>query len=194
METELPRALIVNFFGGPGSGKTTAAARAFVELKLRSIEAENLDEVATQMIRLGQLQALTVQPFLFGQALYRLMVTARSTDVCLMDSPLLLNPIYDGDQSQHLEALVWEYHRRFRNLNFFVQRGTDVRDHRMDGRVHNLQESIRLDARIRAYLDDNLVPYTLLSHRQEDIIMAADMVQAAVRSGHAGAGVERLAG
>jgi predicted ATPase len=146
-------ALIVNFFGGPGGGKTTAGARLFTELKIRGIDTEMDMELARQMILMEHTSALECQPYLFGVALYKLRQTARNTDVVIMDSPLLLNPIYDRNASQALRALAIEEHNRFRNLNIFVERRANA-PHSMAGRVHDLRESILLDQRIRDLLDE----------------------------------------
>ena len=169
-------ALVVNFFGGPGTGKTTAAARLFVELKLRNVDCEMHDEQARQCIQQGQIGALDVQPYLFGLQLYKLRTTAKNTDVVIMDSPLMLNPIYDKAKSSALRALVLEEHRRFRNLNLFCARPTNA-PHSMVGRVHDLQESIVLDERIKALLQAEGESFREIGEAEDHIRSAADEVE-----------------
>ncbi|MDP9349353.1 MAG: ATP-binding protein, partial [Gemmatimonadota bacterium] len=168
-------ALIVNFFGGPGGGKTTAGALLFTELKLRGMDIEMDMELARQMILMEHLSALECQPYLFGVALYKLRQTARNTEVVIMDSPLLLNPIYDKFQSPALRALSIEEHNRFRNFNVFVNRPRNA-SHSMAGRVHNLQESLLLDERIKAFLREIGEPFIEISGEIEDIRSTADRV------------------
>ena len=155
--TRLP-ALIVNFYGGPASGKTTAAARLFVALKERGTDAEMHDEQARQCIQQGQLGALDVQPYLFGLQLYKLRTTVGRTDVVIMDSPILLNPVYDKAQSPALRALVLEEYHRFRNLNVVIDRSSTA-PHSMVGRVHDRHESTMLDERIVHFLEEQGVPF-----------------------------------
>ena len=174
-------ALVVNFFGGPGVGKTTAAAMLFVELKLRSADAELYDEQARQCILTGQVSALEIQPYLFGLQLYRLRTTARHTDIVVMDSPLLLNPIYDKNQSTPLRDLVLEEFYRFRNLNVVMERPRSG-VHSMAGRVHDAAESRVLDERIRRFLDDSRIPYRTMAGTREDIAHLADDVVADVEA------------
>lgn len=153
----------------------------FVELKLRSADAELYDEQARQCILTGQVSALEIQPYLFGLQLYRLRTTARNTDIVVMDSPLLLNPIYDKNQSIALRELVLEEFYRFRNLNVVIERPRSG-VHSMAGRVHDAAESRVLDERIRQYLDDTRIPYRTVAGTREEIVRLADDVVANVES------------
>lgn len=180
-------ALVVNFFGGPGSGKTTAAARLFTRLKMRGLDVELIDEVARTCIQTGQLGALEVQPYLFGMGLYRLRTTARNTDVVIMDSPLLLNPIYDAHQSAALRALCLEEHNRFANLNVRLTRlaarsplVADAETHSMAGRVHDAAESRDLDAAIGRFLAELAVPLVPCDGSAAHLDHLADVVAGAV--------------
>jgi hypothetical protein len=181
METSENGALVVNFFGGPGGGKTTAATQLFVALKLRNADAELHYELARQFITQGQLSALDVQPYLFGLALYKLIQTAKNTDIVIMDSPLLLNPIYDKWQSSAFRMLTLEEHRKFRNLNVWVNRPA-VTGHSMTGRVHDYAESLLLDQRIREFLKDEDIPHIELTPTPENVALLADRVIADVEA------------
>lgn len=168
-------ALVVNFFGGPGVGKTTTAARIFTALKMRGIDAELIDEVARTCIQTGQLGALDIQPYLFGQSLYRLKTTAKNTDVVIMDSPLLLNPIYDKRQSAGLKALCWEEHRLFPNLNIVLDRPATM-VHSTVGRVHDADQSEQLNKDIIRFLDEVRLPYVRMKVDDEGVEQVADWV------------------
>lgn len=148
------RALIVNLYGGPGTGKSVMAARLFAELKLRGVDVELQEEHARRTILLDQRAALRCQPFLFGQQVFELQQRAQSTDVVVLDSPLLLNPIYDRDRSPALEQLVHEHVARFHNLDVILQRAADSH-YSGSGRDHTLAESIELDGRIAAYVREH---------------------------------------
>jgi hypothetical protein len=174
-------ALVVNFFGGPASGKTTAAARLFVALKLRNADAEMHDEQARQCIQQGQISALEVQPYLFGLQLYKLRTSVKTTDIVIMDSPLLLNPIYDRAESPALRALVLEEHHKFWNLNVAVERPANA-PHSMIGRVHDRHESVLLDEKILRFLDVERIPYSVIPRDAEAIERLADEVVAMVTS------------
>jgi hypothetical protein len=169
------KALIVNVFGGPGGGKTTLGAMLFTELKMRGADVEMDMELARQMILMEHLSALDCQPYLFGVALYKLVQTAKNTDVVIMDSPLLLNPIYDQQESPALRALAVEWHERFRNLNVFVQRSRNSA-HSMAGRVHDYHESLLLDERIRLFLEELGLPYITCAGGSPGIEQLADTI------------------
>lgn len=174
-------ALIVNFFGGPGGGKTTAGARLFVELKMRGIDAEMDMELARQMILMEHVSAIECQPYLFGVALYKLQQTCKNTEVVVMDSPLLLNPIYDKVQSPALRSLSIEWHNRFRNLNVFIERPSNA-IHSMAGRIHDLHESVFLDQLIRDFLESESIPYLPVAADADSISQVADEVQRRVEA------------
>ena len=56
---------IINFFGAPGSGKTTATAEAFVHAKKKGYSAYLVQEYATELILQGDLETLKDQSKLF---------------------------------------------------------------------------------------------------------------------------------
>ncbi len=152
--------LIINLFGGPGSGKTTIAAELFSELKKLHLEVELVTEFAKDLIMQNNEDALNHQFYVTGVQAHRIWSAARKMDVVVVDSPILLGPIYDKRNSGTLRKLCIEYHNELNNLNVLLSRqGTP---HSMNGRVHSLTESIGLDNRIHRLLDELNINYLQL--------------------------------
>lgn len=145
------------------------AARLFVALKLRGVDVELQEEHARRAILQDQMSALLCQPYLFGQQLFELQRRAAQTDVVLMDSPLLLNPVYDRNRSPALEALVLESVAEFRELNLVLERPTHTY-HSLSGRIHTRAESIELDGRIQQVLDRHAVAYERVAFDSPDAV------------------------
>ena len=152
--------LLVNFFGGPGIGKTTAAAGLFVELKKRHIESELISEFPKDAVLEGRSQALKHQWYTTGTQAYRIDCAYKhhNLQVVITDSPVLLAPIYDTDSSRALLDLSFEHHNRYNNMNIVLTRNFEF-EHTMVGRVHSHTESVSIDKRITALLDSLEVPY-----------------------------------
>ena len=94
--------LIVNFFAGPGAGKTTCAWEVAAELKKRNIVTEYVPEYAKELVwdeRLDLLDgSFNNQMLLFQEQKRRLDRLVGKVDVVVTDSPLLLSVSYVQEQ------------------------------------------------------------------------------------------------
>lgn len=135
--------LVVNFFGGPGSGKSTAAAALFASLKERHISCELVTEFAKDLTWENNKLALTVQPYIFGNQYYRMVRCADKVDVIITDSPLLLIVAHNTDKrcGQELNNMAAAAFRSFNNLSFFLERPGSYES---DGRGETAEEAAKL--------------------------------------------------
>ena len=150
--------LCVNFFSGPGGGKTVAAASLFTTLKKLHIDSELVAEFPKDLVLEENRVALANQIYVFANQLFRVQCAYNNTKVAVVDSPLLLSAIYNPNTSRHLVDLVFEQHRKFNNLNIFVGRDPSY-PHSMHGRIHSLTESITIDNQILHLLETHDIPY-----------------------------------
>jgi hypothetical protein len=162
--------LCINYFGGPSSGKTVAAASLFTRLKKLHVDCELVAEFPKDLVLEGNTVALANQIYVMANQLYRIQCAYNSTVVAIVDSPILLSTIYNPHTSQHLIDLVFEQHTKFNNLNVVVQRDGD-HPHSMLGRVHSLTESVTLDNQIIQMLEDREIPYLDMGQWTEDLII-----------------------
>ena len=150
--------LIVNFFGGPGVGKTTAAAELFISLKKNNVGAHFVGDFAQECILEGNVESLRDQTYIFGNTHHRLLYSYQQSVVTVTDAPILLNCIYQEGLPDLFNQLVLAMHERFRNLNILLER-TEGYDHSMVGRVHSLFESLGIDKQVEHMLEQYEVPF-----------------------------------
>lgn len=161
--------LVINLFGGPGSGKTTTAAELFAALKKRHYNVELVTEFAKDLIMQNNPDALMHQFYVTGVQAHRIWSAAQKMQVVVVDSPILLGPIYDQRNSKAFLQLCIEYHQELNNLNIFL--GRKGVQHSMVGRVHSLTESVGLDNRIHRLLDELKVEYLSLEEMGMDELL-----------------------
>lgn len=69
--------IVVNFFGGPGAGKSTTSAHLFSLLKMSEINCELVTEFAKDLTWSESVKMLGFQPYVFGEQAWRIRATER---------------------------------------------------------------------------------------------------------------------
>jgi hypothetical protein len=145
---------VINFFGGPGVGKSTAAAKLFSTMKEQGLSCELVTEFAKELTWAGDRKALHCQPFVTGTQLFRLERLVSKVDYIITDSPLpvglLYSPLYD---TESFEKSVLDWFNWFHNYNILITRKPGK--YNQAGRNQNLDEAIAIDKRLLEFLDRN---------------------------------------
>jgi len=89
------KTIVVNLFGGPGSGKSTTAAAVFAELKLRGRNVELVTEYVKKWAWMGQQIGPFDQVYLFGKQARAEAMLYGKVEVIVTDSPILLSAYYE---------------------------------------------------------------------------------------------------
>lgn len=118
----MKKPLVVNFFAGPGAGKSTLSAAVFAELKFLGIDCELVREYAKDKVWEESYKTLDDQIYVFGKQLHRLNVLSGKVQVVITDSPIVLSMYYDKSMSQELRTLVLKEFHKFDNINYFINR------------------------------------------------------------------------
>lgn len=145
----LDQPLIINLFGGPGSGKSTMAARIFSELKEKNYNAELVTEYAKDLTWQESFKVLSNQVYVFAKQYHRIW-RLQDVDVVITDSPLLMSVVY-GDTSKTFKDLVVSEFSKMNNINVYLQR---VKPYNPKGRSQTLDQAKELDNRILNTLDE----------------------------------------
>lgn len=139
---------LINLHGGPGSGKSTAAAHIFSFFKSRHIKTELVGEFAKELIYLGNEVQLVNQVYILGSQYRKQKDLDRyGVDIAVSDSPLGLQLTYCHDKPYYNElvALVNKLDEEFNNINVFVRRANP---YQMHGRMQTEAEADVLSRRI----------------------------------------------
>ena len=141
------RTTIINFFGCPASGKTTAAFEKCAELK----------------------KALLNQRYLFVNQAKRLLRAYQKVDYIVTDSPILLNIVYarfNRRSNPEFEEEVIRMHKNFNNENHFLP--FNPARYRTDNRVHTVEQAQSIDGMVRQVFKECGMVYCEQCHKVSD--------------------------
>lgn len=149
--------VVINLFAGPGTGKSSTAARLFSELKWRGVETELTGEFAKDIVWEESFKQLDNQVWLFANQHHRIHRLLNKVKFVITDSPLLLSIIYAKDYSATFNQFVLEEHLKLNNQNYFLQR---TKKYSPVGRVQTEEEARQLDRTIWNALEKNRIDFT----------------------------------
>lgn len=151
---------VVNFFGGPGVGKSTTAAMLFALLKQQSISVELIHEAAKEYVWEEWSHIFGEQDYIFAHQ-HRLIrrLTRHNVEYAIVDSSILLSLFYMPDDFPHsFRQFVRDVFETYDNVNIFLERNRQF-EYQQDGRNENFQEALEIDRNIREYFVSNQIPF-----------------------------------
>ena len=170
------RTIVINAFGGPGAGKTTACLHIAAQLKKRGFSAEYVQEYAKELTWDKNFEMLDGSPehqkLIFAEQAKRLNRLVGKVDFVVTDAPLLLNSVYldpSYSKKQAYTKAVMERFQKYDNFCFVVGRDTSYFE--TIGRTQSLEESIQKDNEIVQLLKDNQVYFKTYSHDELDKVV-----------------------
>lgn len=154
--------IVVNLFGGPGSGKSTGSAYVFAMLKMHGINCELVTEFAKDKTWEHNMGALSNQAYVFGNQCYRMSRCADQVDVIITDSPLVLSVVYNKNSNPEngFNKMAIEVFNSYNNINFFLDR---VKPYNPIGRNQTEEESDNIGHDIEDLLVKNGIEYTTVA-------------------------------
>ena len=141
------KTIVVNLIGGPCSGKSTIAAELFSKLKRLGVKCELVPEYIKERIYEENKTIPTNQIAIFGMEHYGIANKLNKVDVIIHDGAFPNNILYNNEDNEEFNRLIVSEYMRFNNIDFFIDRG-DVKFETY-GRIHNLEQSIKLDKGIK---------------------------------------------
>lgn len=165
-------AVVINYFGGPGVGKSVAMARTFTDLKVRGYNVEMLSEVAKQFIYEDRMNAINNDYYLVARVNYLLSCLNDKVDIVVMDGSILNTNIYskwNDAYSEDFGKVVTSLFYGYDNISIYLKRDTEFKSG--EGRIHSEEESKTLDKLIKEELQLREVDYKVFSPmRYNDIL------------------------
>lgn len=167
--------LIVNAFGGPGVGKTTACWHIASELKKKGIYTEYVSEYAKELVYEEKWDMLDDsmknQTIILAEQQKRLDRLIGKVEVVVTDSPLLLSIIYANDKNDEFEKMIINKFNQYNNFNLVVLRNKK-QSFQQIGRKQNLEESIEKDKEIIDLLTKNNILFGTYYQSTLDVVVS----------------------
>ena len=146
------KTLVVNFYAGPGCGKTTAALELTAALKKAGYNVEYVSEYAKELVLEKRLDELQNQQGVTDEQYHRLDRLRGSVDMIVTDSPVLLGLIYgEGKIDAEYSEQIRQYYDSFENFDMLMVRNRST-GYQTEGRLETEQEAIARDAQIETML------------------------------------------
>ena len=172
---------IINFFGGPGTGKSTSASGLFSWMKENNYSVELIQEFAKDLVYEQNYTLLQNQIYVFSEQFRRQYRLLDKVDYIITDSPLLLSSVYFEYYLKDNEFFTDEYKhksidyfdssfRQFDNINFYIRRKT-VFD--VNGRNIDEENSKNID---------NIIYNKLINNLNNGILLETDSMNAKIDS------------
>jgi ABC-type glutathione transport system ATPase component len=152
--------LIVNLYGGPGSGKSTVAAELFSLLKRKNINAELVTEYAKDLTWQESFNVLKNQIYVFAKQHHRLWRVKDKVDVIITDAPLLISLVYGAAHGDAFKELVKEEYNLYRNYNVLLGR---PKHYESSGRTQTLEEAKLIDTMVSHVVWNNGYAFDLFT-------------------------------
>lgn len=154
---------IINFFGGPGCGKSSSSAQLFAMMKHDSHNVELVTEYAKHLTW-SKSQSIKCQPFVFGSQLVQLDILKGQVDYIITDSPILLSCVYNP--TPELSALALATHNSHDTFNIFLNR---KKEYAPIGRSQSEAEAIQIDKDVKTLLENQKISYIQCDGTKEGI-------------------------
>jgi hypothetical protein len=148
----------VNFFAGPGAGKSTTRAKTFGLFKDNKVNVEEVTEFAKDLTWDQNKAALADQLYILGTQNRRQYRLQGQVEWCITDCPLLLGAHYATPDflPNTFKNLIFELWDTYENYNFFIKR---TKPYSPVGRSQNEAEARAIDDNIRKMLVDHEIPF-----------------------------------
>lgn len=155
---------VINFFSGPGAGKSTTAALLFGEMKKINFNVELIHEAAKEYVWEEWSHIFGEQDYIFAHQ-HRLIrrLTRHDIEYAVVDSSILLSMFYMPDDfPQSFRPFVREVFDSYDNLNILIDRNPDL-PYIQTGRNESEEQAKEIDRKVRRYFDDNVIPYHVVT-------------------------------
>jgi hypothetical protein len=158
---------IINFFGGPGIGKSTQASGLFTEMKKNHMSVEYTYEFPKEVAWEGNVSQLRDQFFITANQHRNISRLYGKVDYIIVDSPIILGCFYEQRYGEGypasfygvtgLSKFIWNLFNQYDNINILLTRNNETYD--PSGRIQNLNEAVEIDCDIKETLTVNSIKY-----------------------------------
>jgi hypothetical protein len=170
----------LNFYSGPGTGKTTTSSDVFAKLKNRvihggmDIQVELVQEYIKNWAWEGRKPIGFDQVYVCAKQMRREEIPLRNgVDLIVTDSPLLMQCAYARKYNvpcwEHLVGAVEEFEKVYPSFHIFLERGD--RPYVAKGRFQTTEEAKQMDEYIKGMLTLYVPSFLSISYTDTDQIV-----------------------
>lgn len=169
------KTVVLNLYGGQGTGKSTMAANIFAKLKWCGIDCEIVGEYAKELVWQESFPKMSNQIYILAKQHNKQWMLDGKVDVIVTDSPLLLGPYYDQGRTQFLMDLTLSEFNKFDNINVYLKR---QKNYNPNGRMQTEDGAREIDGHIKDMLVKYDIKHTDVDAVESEVDSVVDMVLA----------------
>ena len=175
------KTLVVNLFGEPSAGKSTAAMDITARLKRKGINAEYVSEFAKDKVYENNAEVFKHQEYIFGKQSFKMGRVKDKVQVIVVDSPLILCRIYNSDEilGNKFNYTLLNTFNSYNNRNYLL-----VRKHKYEneGRLQNEEQSLAVRELIIKTLQNVGIEYKISTSSEEDCKIIANEIEKEIKN------------
>ena len=164
---------VINFFGGPGCGKSTLSTALFTLLKTKyNLRVEYVHEYAKDLVYEDRKNILkNDQLYVFAKQNHMLKMIELSDqiDVVINDSPILLSSIFGNLNNvitKKFDEFIIETFKSYNNINFLIHRNDNF--FQTYGRIEKtVDEAKKVDELIQKILNENHINFDVIFNNKD---------------------------
>jgi hypothetical protein len=160
--------LIINFFGGPGIGKSTQSAGLFIEMKKKHMDVELTYEFPKIVSWEENYSTIKDQFYVTANQHRNISRLYNKVKYIIVDSPIILGMVYKeryNDKPEYpsmfyddtFDFFILRLFKKYRNFNILLTRNDSTYDE--NGRFQNLSEAKEIDDDIKNKLINYNIPF-----------------------------------
>ncbi len=175
--------LVINLFAGAGAGKSTVALLLAGLLKQSGVDCEYVDEWHKMSVWLNHGNVLEHPEMMLANQHQKLWALDGKVKVVVSDCPLLLFAPYAreyilGYPYDEFETMSLALNRKYKNFNIWINRNPSI--FKQEGRVQTLEESIAMDNKIKAFVEQHEMIHTHVDNNFNDVDRLSVYIQNAI--------------
>ena len=153
--------IVINLYGGPGTGKTTTATRIFSNLKSAGVNAEYVQEYVKQWAWEDRVPGKYDQFYFFGKQLRREYSLFKNVNTIITDSPVSLCAFYSNmlggeEQGSLFVKMAQEFYKEVEKdghdyVHVWLNR---VKPYNEKGRFQTEDQAKEIDTKLKEFLKD----------------------------------------
>jgi hypothetical protein len=160
--------IIINFFGGPGIGKSTQSAELFTLMKKSHMDVELTYEFPKIVTWEENYSTIKDQFFITANQHRNISRLYGKVEFIIVDSPIILGTVYkdiyttkteypSSFYDETFDYFIMNLFKKYNNFNILLTR--DDSTFNQNGRLQNLNQSKEIDGVIKNRLIENEIPY-----------------------------------